>query len=249
MSEPPIHRPYPGSAPAHLVRPDGRVQVGIGPGAWLVDGWAPASASDRDPSTAVVRGLTGALETVPASRTGLRPWTVSGGDALAEELRRRLRAADPLGSVEAGSPTGDGAVVLVSPYLVPVGAVGRSDLLGRSVLPVVAQTARVVVGPWSGEPHGPCLHCLDLHRRDRDAQWPALAAALDDPLTGLAPPAHPVHVLELVGAAVVVLVTAWSRGERVDTGVGYEFGPGAPHVVTRRWSVHPACAWHRPGGR
>lgn len=238
--------PRPPGGPDHLLRPDGRLQVGVGPGSWLVEGWGPAGTPGTDLSTAVVRGLL-RVDDAPG-RGPHRRWTVQGEDALAASVRRRLRASPVVGASEAGGGAAEG-VVLVSPYLVPVGTARRPGLVGRCVLPVVAQTTRVVVGPWCGMPTGPCLHCLDLHRRDQDAQWPALAALLDDPVTGLSPPAHPEHLVEVVSAVVVLLVGAWALDERVDAGVGYEFGVRAPHVVTRRWSVHPACGWHGQGGR
>jgi hypothetical protein len=41
-------------------------------------------------------------------------------------------------------------------------------------LPSVVQGHRVQVGPLIAGGDGPCLTCLDLHRRDRDDAWPAL---------------------------------------------------------------------------
>jgi hypothetical protein len=72
------------------------------------------------------------------------------------------------------------------PDLVVLAAVGaiRADAgepwLRRGIphLPLVAQGHRVQIGPLIVGGAGPCLTCLDLHRRDRDAAWPALLSQL-----------------------------------------------------------------------
>jgi len=45
-------------------------------------------------------------------------------------------------------------------------------------LPVVMSDAGVIVGPVIEPGSGPCLLCLELHRRDLDAAWPAVATQL-----------------------------------------------------------------------
>lgn len=233
----------------HLHRPDGRLQVGFGPGAWVVDGWRPGGGP-ADPATALVSGLVSPAR--PEQRAAPR-CCVQGEGSLAAELRRRL-AGGPVPPADL-PPVDPGAaasvVVLVSPYAVPVGTARRPDLAGCTVLPVVPQTGRVVIGPVCGLPGGPCLHCLDLHRRDRDAQWPELVARLDDPLSAAVPPVHEPAVTDAALMLVLLLVTALVRGDRAAAGPGVslEVGPRAPHLVTRRWDVHPVCPWHAPGGR
>lgn len=245
----------------HLIRPGGRVQVGVGPGSWLVEGWLPRPDSSGDPASQLLRRLAGQAVGAPGRAARLSA-TVSGDGQLAVRLRRAVGRADldvdhagpaegstaPVAAARAADLPGDRAplVVLVSHYLVPVGSARRPDLRGRRLLPVVEQTGRVVVGPWLAPPAGPCLHCLDLHRRDRDAEWPAIAAQLEDPLTSPPPPLHPPEVLDVVEALVVLLVLAAARAAGIDTAVCYEVGAETPHVVTRRWTVHPVCPWHRP---
>lgn len=230
--------------PVHLVRPDGSVQVGFGPGSWLVRGWSP-DASEHDPLTAVVRGMT-----FPAGAGGrrapVRGWEVRGRGALAGLVRDRLGRAlrEVPGAAYPEEQVAPSALVLVVPYAVPVGTARRPDLMGRPVLPVVAQPRRVVVGPWTGLPGTPCLHCLDLHRRDRDPDWPALVAGVDDPLSAPPPPHPEGPLLELVASVVTLLVVSCCSGEAVDAGAATELGPAAPHVVVRRWEIHPACPWH-----
>lgn len=229
--------------PSPLRRPDGRVQLGLGPGAWVVEGWDPDTCPPHHPAADLLRGLTG--RGGPA--VGLGSWTVLGDGELARRLRR-LRPDTPTDGCDELVPA-DAPVVLVGEHLVPVGSGHRADLVGRVVLPVVVQSARIVVGPWTGLCGCPCLHCLDLHRRDRDAAWPALAGAFEDPLRPDDSPVHDPVVLELASSLTQLLLAAVLRGLPPAAGVGYEVGAPTPHLVTRRWAVHPACPWHRSGGR
>ncbi len=228
--------PRASSAPV-LPRPDGGWQVGVGPGAVVlrrVDG--------KDAGAGEVLGV--ALAGVPpalppgqqADADAATPGcAVLGAGPLASRLRRTLRGGDP-------DPEGRVQVV-VHHHVVPpdVGlAVSRS---GPPTVPVVVQGRRALVGPVVGL-GGPCLHCLDLHRRDRDAAWPQLATALGHPLEQLGPVDLPEAMARAVEGVVLLLVSAVLAGRPVAMGLAYELGPGAPHVVVRRWAVHPGCRWH-----
>ena len=94
-----------------------------------------------------------------------------------------------------------------------------------------------------------CLACADLHRSDRDAAWPALAAQLRHAVTT----ADRATVLGTAALALtqVDLVLRAMREDpdsqdaaptpiTLDTTVEFDVGTGS--VVTRRWSRHPACA-------
>lgn len=226
-----------------LPRPDGRLQLGLGPGAWVVEGWSPDTSCVRDPTTALLRGMRR-----PPSPGQAPAWVVLGEGELARRLRGLSRvAAAPASNGADDDP--ETAVVLVNEHLVPVGTARREDLKARAVLPVVLQTGRIAVGPWTGLAGWPCLHCLDLHRCDRDSAWPALAVAADDPLRQLDAPDHDTVVVDLAVALVQLLVRALPGPRSPTLGLGYEVAEPAPHVVTRRWPVHPACRWHGPDGR
>ncbi|QFG69170.1 hypothetical protein [Ornithinimicrobium pratense] len=225
---------------AHLRRPDGQLQVGVGPRSWVVHGWSPASSPAASPASLLVRALSGDRPWPPGPPALARPCRVVGHGELAVEMRRHLGSAADPGA--AGGP-----VVLVTAYAVPVGTARRPDLVSTPVLPVVAQSSRVVVGPWTGLRTGPCLHCLDLHRVDADPAWPALAAALDDPVTCPPPPRHGADVMALVTALAGLLVDGLRCDGRDADGLAYEVGAQRPHLVLRRWPTHAACPWH-PGG-
>ena len=223
---------------------DGRLQVGVGAGAWRVDGWVRPDHPE-DPGWQFLRRLGSASAAPPRDD---RVPVVRGEGPVADALRLALWATT------SGRVSGPGAagrrrtepsprVVLVHDHAVPVGTARAPGVVGRAVLPVVAQTARIVIGPWTGLPGSPCLHCLDLHRRDRDPGWPGAAAALVDPLTAPLPPDHPPEVLDAV-TALVVLLTRSAIPPVV--GTAHEIGASPPHLVARRWPPHPGCPWHEP---
>ena len=221
-----------------LERPDGGWQVGVGPGAVVLRAGAGDGALGTDAAEVIGPALAGL---VPPERDDGAPdrppsCPVVGAGPLAARLRRALGDL----SAEVPGPL----QVLVHQHVVPpeVGlSVARS---GRTTLPVVTQRHRVQVGPVVGSATGPCLHCLDLHRRDRDHAWPALATALGHPVEQVAPLALPGPLALAAEGLVLLLVSSVLAGAPVSAGLCYELGPGAPHVVVRRWTRHPRCSWH-----
>ncbi|TDB72271.1 ThiF family adenylyltransferase [Micromonospora sp. KC721] len=95
-----------------------------------------------------------------------------------------------------------------------------------------------VVGPLVRPPVGPCLHCLDLHRVDRDPGWPALAAQLagdpDDQSCTAA------TLLAAVGYAVAEALAHLDGGSPETLGCAVEVG-GTGRLRRRVWSPHPRC--------
>ncbi|MFK5634651.1 hypothetical protein [Ornithinimicrobium sp. LYQ103] len=158
-------------------------------------------------------------------------------------LARRL--AHVLGDV---APDHDGAApslsVLVHQHVVPPEVGIQAARSRRRTLPVVVQRRRVVVGPVTGAGPDPCLHCLDLHRRDRDDAWPDLAIELGHPVVQVDPVPMSSTLALAVEGLVLLLVGSLLEGRPVSSGLAHELGPQAPHVVSRRWTVHPACPWH-----
>lgn len=228
-----------------LRRPGGGRQVGVGPGAVVLHA-GPGTQAGADPLLVETGDVLGpALAGVPTAGT-VAPGTVTGdlpacpvvgGGSLAARLRRALGNV----SAETSSPVRLAVHQQVVPPEVGV-AVARS---GTPTVPVVAQHHRVLVGPVVGLGTGPCLHCLDLHRRDRDPAWPALATALGHPAEQLEQLELPEALARAVEGVVLLLVSSVVTGRPVTPGLGYELGPAAPHVVARRWTAHPGCPWHR----
>jgi bacteriocin biosynthesis cyclodehydratase domain-containing protein len=99
-----------------------------------------------------------------------------------------------------------------------------------------------VVGPLVRPGRGPCLNCLDLHRRDRDPAWPGLAAQLAS-----APAVDACAVPTLIAAAgyAAAEVLAYLDGGTPET-VGAAIEISAPARVRRRaWPPHPRCTCRR----
>lgn len=211
-------------------RADGGLQVGVGPGALVVRGRAD------DPTAQVL----GAALLPDPSAGAVRPrCPVQGHGPVAARLSRALGEV-----VEVSDPP---MSVLVHQHVIPPEVGVRTAQERRLRLPVVVQARRVVVGPLTGRPQDPCLHCLDLHRCDRDPSWPDVATWLGHPAQQVDPVHMSAEVLVAVEGLVLLIVGSVLAGRPVTPGLAHEVGPGAPHVVARTWRRHPGCPWH-PGG-
>ena len=95
-----------------------------------------------------------------------------------------------------------------------------------------------VVGPLVRPPVGPCLNCVDLHRVDRDPDWPALAAQLaaDDPDQACAAST----VLAAVAYAAAEALAHLDGGTPETLGCAVEIA-GAGRFRRRVWPPHPSC--------
>jgi len=137
------------------------------------------------------------------------------------------------------------------PDLVVLAAVGaiRPDAgepwLRRGIphLPLVVQGHRVQIGPLITGGDGPCLSCMDLHRRDRDAAWPALLSQLAPEWPLL--PGTPVNLESTltamtVGAAAMIVHTCLD-GQPVPGDLSLELSLPWPAILRRRWFRHPLC--------
>lgn len=118
-------------------------------------------------------------------------------------------------------------------------------------LPVRVRDGSGLIGPLVIPGVTSCLRCADLHRSDRDAAWPAVAAQLSQTV-GTADRAT---VLATAGLALNE-VEHVVRAVRSDGGAEAEAPPPAPpatidttlefdvaagSIAARRWSRHPDC--------
>jgi hypothetical protein len=93
-----------------------------------------------------------------------------------------------------------------------------------------------------------CLGCADLHRRDRDAAWPAVAAQLRDTV-GVADRATLLATAALALSQVNRVIGA-VRGSDAEGDPGppqalnatLEFDVHAGSIVARHWPRHPLCS-------
>jgi bacteriocin biosynthesis cyclodehydratase domain-containing protein len=115
-------------------------------------------------------------------------------------------------------------------------------------LPVRVRDGSGLVGPLVVPGTTSCLRCADLHRSDRDASWPAVAAQLRDTVgmadraTVLATAAIALNQVDRVIAAVrggVAVDRAPEPPSTLDTTLEFDVHTGS--TVARRWPRHPRC--------
>lgn len=172
---------------------------------------------------------------------------ISGVGALVTELARALggsgvhtviadRAEDLLDQ-------GADFAVAVGHYVLPPAL--HSLWLRRDVphLPVVFSDTGVHVGPIVEPGASPCLRCLELHRRDTDSTWPAVAAQV----LGRGGSAESA-LLAIEGAAAAARLVlgrfeggGGSRDARAGASVSVRIDAETGARTTREWTAHPEC--------
>lgn len=112
----------------------------------------------------------------------------------------------------------------------------------RRRVPHLALTVRdgvAVVGPLVPVTGGPCLHCLDLHRTDRDPSWPRLVSQLAQVAAG-SDPCPAATRLTAAGFAAAEVLAYLDGGEPTTIGTTVEINGVLPWR-RRTWSPHPSC--------
>jgi bacteriocin biosynthesis cyclodehydratase domain-containing protein len=103
-------------------------------------------------------------------------------------------------------------------------------------LPVVLTDSATVVGPLVRPGDGPCLHCLELHHRDADPAWPAIASQL----LGRRSLAESAIGASETAAVVARLVLGWVAGDDVGrASLRIDAASGAR--TERPRPAHPEC--------
>ncbi|OWV07848.1 hypothetical protein B5D80_13690 [Micromonospora wenchangensis] len=185
----------------------------------------------------VAVGLTGPVQPGDLVGTGLAAADV--GQPLADAVRTAIDRAAP------GTRTRQAGRHRVE-LVVQLGTDRPADLLAtgfaRRRQPHLLLTLREgtpVVGPLVRPPVGPCLHCLELHRTDRDPGWPGLAAQL---ATGPADQScGTATLLTAAGYAVAEALAQLDGGTPETVGGTVEVGPGG-RLRRRAWAPHPDCS-------
>ena len=140
-------------------------------------------------------------------------------------------------------------LVVLSDYLVADPRMVR-DLHGQGVshLPVRVRDGTGLVGPLVIPGVTSCLGCADLHRSDRDAAWPAIAAQLRDTV-GVADRATLLATAALALSQVNRVIAAVRGQEAVPDpappaalNATLEFDVNAGSIVARQWTKHPLCS-------
>ncbi|HET8640994.1 MAG TPA: PqqD family protein [Pseudonocardiaceae bacterium] len=194
----------------------------------------------------------------------LEPGEPATGGLAADQVRRSREQAtvEAIGRVAPGTRVGPLRRVDTS-FVVQVGTTAPARLHAVAYrqhrlahLAVTMRDGTAVVGPLVPPRGGPCLNCVELHRRDRDPAWPSLAAQLATPPTaalasaGPASPARPGDGVSEACPATTAFVAAgyaaaevlrYLDGESPQT-LGVTVEISAAGVDRRRsWSAHPEC--------
>jgi bacteriocin biosynthesis cyclodehydratase domain-containing protein len=189
----------------------------------------------------------------PARSASIR---VHGRGPLSELLAEGLRCSGARikqsNQPHAAVTSADADLVVLSDNLVADPRMLR-DLHSERIahLPVRVRDGTGLVGPLVVPGVTSCLACADLHRRDRDASWPAVAAQLRDTV-GVADRATLLATAALALSQVNRVIGA-VRGSvsepPTSLSATLEFDVHAGSIVVRQWPKHPLCScrqWPSP---
>lgn len=172
-------------------------------------------------------------------------------DALRRSGARVGHSSQPHAAV---SPAAVDLVVLSDSLVADPRMVRDLHALGVPHLPVRVRDGTGLVGPLVIPGVTSCLGCADLHRADRDAAWPAIAAQLRDTVgvadraTLLATAALALSQINRVIAAVRGRQAVPDPAPPPALNATLEFDVNAGSIVARRWTRHPLCALCPCGG-
>lgn len=169
-------------------------------------------------------------------------------DLLVESLRCSGAVVRTSSHPHAAVSTAGTDLVLLSDYLVADPRLVRELHTERVPhLPVRVRDGTGMVGPLVLPGVTSCLACADLHRRDRDAAWPAVAAQLRhtvahaDRATVLATVALALSQVDRVIAAVRGMAADRNLAAPPTLDATLELDLAAGSIMTRRWVRHPLC--------
>lgn len=191
---------------------------------------------------ALLERVSPALRPAPAPLGTPGLVAVSGSGETADRLRAGLGESGFAGLATAeDSPA---LVIVVAHFVIDPADRGRWLSLDRAHLPIVLGDSGARIGPLVEPGLGPCLHCLELHHRDADPAWPAIASQL----WGRRSP------LDAAGfAAELAAITLRLIAERLALGpapsassLTIEAGSGSRSSLG--WLRHPECGCEAPPG-
>ena len=209
---------------------------------------------DADGLTNLVAQLVGAGVATECRQSGGRAASIRihGRGPLSELLVEALRcsgariahSSQPHATVSHATVD----LVVLTDYLVADPRMVRElHSQGVAHLPVRVRDGTGLVGPLVIPGVTSCLGCADLHRSDRDAAWPAIAAQLRDTV-GVADRATLLATAALALSQVNRVIAAVRGREAVPDpapppalNATLEFDVNAGSIVARQWTRHPLC--------
>jgi bacteriocin biosynthesis cyclodehydratase domain-containing protein len=227
-------------------------------GATLADVHGSAESIDATTIANLIAALVdaGVATAVPQPRTRSASIRIHGRGPLSDLLTGALRcsgarirhSSQPHAAVAAETTD---LVVLSDSLVADPRMLRELHAAGIPHLPVRVRDGAGLVGPLVVPQVTSCLRCADLHRSDRDASWPVVAAQLRDTVgnadraTVLATAALALNQVDRVIAAVRagIDVAAIDRTPHppstLDTTLEFDVSTGS--TVARRWTRHPRC--------
>lgn len=212
----------------------------------------------------------------PAPQSAAPVVVLDGAGPTAARILALLREAgvDARSGLAADDPALDGAAAAVVVGAFAIAPHRHQRWLRRDIphLAVIFGDAGVTVGPFVRPGEGPCLRCIDLHRRDDDPAWPALAAQLHtrpapgetELVCGAVASAAAAAVLAVLArraqaaraeaareeAAARPAHPRRARPERALAGpaptVAARYEPARARWTEQRWEAHPECGCLTP---
>ncbi|MEY9950734.1 bacteriocin biosynthesis cyclodehydratase domain-containing protein [Leifsonia sp. EB34] len=189
-------------------------------------------------------------EAEPESEPRAAPIVVlDGAGATAARILALLRDAgvDVRSGLAADDPALDLAAAAVIVGAFAIAPHRHQRWLRRDVphLAVVFGDGGVTVGPFVRPGEGACLRCVDLHRRDADPAWPALAAQLHTRSL----PGETELVCGAAASAAAGAVLALLDGAPGRTDAAARYDAAAARWSERTWEPHPECGCLSPLAR
>jgi bacteriocin biosynthesis cyclodehydratase domain-containing protein len=170
-------------------------------------------------------------------------------ELLVEALRCSGARVKQSGQPHAVITPAEADLVVLSDYLVAEPRMLRDlHTQGIAHLPVRVRDGAGLVGPLVIPGATSCLECADLHRRDRDAAWPTVAAQLRntvgvaDRATLLATAALALSQVNRVIGAVRGVVAGPDPKPPLALNATLEFDIHAGSIMARHWPKHPLCS-------
>jgi len=195
----------------------------------------------------------GLVKTAPRRSSRTASIRIHGRGPLSDLLAGALRCSGARvtqSSLTRAAPPPATDLVVLSDFLIADPRVVRELHTARVPhLPVRVRDGTGLIGPLVIPGVTSCLSCADLHRSDRDAAWPAVAAQLRDTVgsadraTVLATAALALNQVDRVISAVHGCADAGrpAAAAPMTLDTTLEFDVDAGSIVARRWSRHPDC--------
>jgi bacteriocin biosynthesis cyclodehydratase domain-containing protein len=222
---------------------------------------ARGAGASPDAADALIARLEPVLAREPGgSDPGARDPIVvlDGSGPTAARILSLLREAgvDARSGLTADDPAVDDAAAAVVIASFAVAPHRHQRWLRRDIphLAVVFGDAGATVGPLVRPGESACLRCLDLHRRDRDPAWPALAAQLH---TRPAPGESELVCGAVASAAAALVIAAVDTPRERRSAAAEPGGPSATATASRYdaatarwteigWEPHSECGCLTP---